>query len=265
MKIAYTMNGLVGGLFGKHYNADNGDESTLVIKYISNNFRKYITSSNDVDFFIFSWQTDKEKEFEEYFKPKKMELTPQIYFKYPTHFMDDIDNKRILAHYSRWYGFKRVMKLRKEYEKENNFKYDLVINARFDMCWNSIFNFNELDSNKVHLAETIDRQYGWPNSICKNELIDHIYAMNTENMDKFATMFNHLDEYTSPGQCPQHGRISSHFLTVWHLRNLGLLSTDMIKFSFKDWHDGMNENATYEILRYRNLTAEKILLDLKEE
>ena len=55
MKIAYTMNGLVGGLFGKHYNADSGDESTLVIKYISNNFRKYITSSNDVDFFIFSY------------------------------------------------------------------------------------------------------------------------------------------------------------------------------------------------------------------
>jgi hypothetical protein len=48
MKIAYTMNGLVGGLFGKHYNADTGDESTLVIKYISNNFRKYITSSMEI-------------------------------------------------------------------------------------------------------------------------------------------------------------------------------------------------------------------------
>ena len=40
MKIAYTMNGLVGGLFGKHYNADNGDESTLVIKYISNSTKR---------------------------------------------------------------------------------------------------------------------------------------------------------------------------------------------------------------------------------
>jgi hypothetical protein len=53
MKIAYTMNGLVGGLFGKHYNADTGDESTLVIKYISNNFRKYITSSFERGIIIF--------------------------------------------------------------------------------------------------------------------------------------------------------------------------------------------------------------------
>ena len=66
MRIAYTLNGLIGGISsGKNMNADVGDyssQSLLTLRYISKFFKKYVLDNNDVDIFIFSWETDKEKE-----------------------------------------------------------------------------------------------------------------------------------------------------------------------------------------------------------
>ena len=45
--------------------------------------------------------------------------------------------------------------------------------------------------------------------------------------DDSINLFDKLDEYTSPGQCPQWNTISNHFLMVWHLWKLNLLSTDI--------------------------------------
>ena len=67
-KIAYTLNGLIGG-FGsvKNMNLDEGEDydyqSSLTLKYCSKFLKKYVLENNDVDIFIFSWQTEKEKEF----------------------------------------------------------------------------------------------------------------------------------------------------------------------------------------------------------
>ena len=58
---------------------------------------------------------------------------------------------------SKWYGFKKVMRLRKEYEQENNVEYDLVVNARLDHFWNKDINFSNFDTEKVHLSKFNDR------------------------------------------------------------------------------------------------------------
>ena len=63
MKIAYTLNGLIGGFnSGKNMNADVGDyssQSLLTLRYTSKFLKKYVLDNNDVDVFIFSWETDK--------------------------------------------------------------------------------------------------------------------------------------------------------------------------------------------------------------
>ena len=69
MKIAYTINGLLGGFSGK--NSDTNIRTTkedyvLILKYISNILKKNIAEHNDVDFFVFSWHTDLKDEFIEY-------------------------------------------------------------------------------------------------------------------------------------------------------------------------------------------------------
>ena len=114
MKIAYTMNGLIGGLSGKNSSGSTRDDQIIVLNYVSDLLQRYIVPYNDVDFFIFSWHTDFKDEFEKYIKPKKLKLIPQIDFEIPEHLKSGNIN-RVIAHKSRWYGFKEVINLVSEY------------------------------------------------------------------------------------------------------------------------------------------------------
>tara|TARA_Y100000004_G_scaffold7737_1_gene8648 strand:- start:384 stop:1190 length:807 start_codon:yes stop_codon:yes gene_type:complete len=265
MKIAYTINGLVGGLTGKNSTESLRDEQIAILKYVSNLLQKHITTHNDVDFFIFSWHTDFENEFETFIKPKKMKLIPQVDFEIPEH-LQGANINRVIAHYSRWYGFKEVMKLMSEYESQNDFEYDLVVSARFDICWNKPYYFKNLNNNQFHIPIHPDASsYGWPDQ--GPEILDHIFASNTVWMKQYSNMFDHLDEYTSPGQCPQWKTISNHFLMVWHLQKLNLLSDDIVKKSFTNWSDNnpkiiggsKDDDIDYDIFRYRKLNMEDLL------
>ena len=271
MKIAYTLNGLIGGLGNsKNMNVDLGDygtESSLVLRYVSKFLKKYVLDNNDVDIFLFSWEVDKEEEFKKYLNPKKMKLIPQIDFEIPEHLKGKND-KRVIAHYSRWYGVKEVMKLKKEYEEENNFKYDLVVNARFDLCYNRLFDFGSLPTNEFHIPIHPDKvYYGWPSE--NPEILDHIFASSSENMDKYSNLFDKLDEYTLPGQCPQWNTISNHFLMVWHLWKLNLLYLDVVKKSFSTYTskkvDNQEGKTDYDIMRYRKLSIDDVEEELGNE
>ena len=211
MKIAYTLNGLIGGFSGKSAsNANKDEDSILILKYVSDLIQRYIVPYNDVDIFIFSWHTNFKDEFEKYLSPKRIKLIPQKDFSIPEHLSGGNTN-RVIAHKSRWYGFKEVINLVSEYESENNFEYDLVVNSRFDICWNKPYKFESLNNNKFHIPFHPDvSNYGWPDE--GPEILDHIFASSSEWMKGYSTMFDHLNVYTLPGQCQQWNTISHHFL-----------------------------------------------------
>jgi len=275
MRIAYTMNGLVGGVSGKNSSGSPRDDQLLVLSYVSQILKKYIVPYNNVDFFIFSWHTDFKEEFIKRLSPKAIKLLPQIDFKIPEHLRGEHIG-RVMAHKSRWYGFKEVMNLVSDYEKENNFEYDLVVNARLDTCWNRPFKFEELNPYKFHIPIHPDiPNYGWPTggkhptfNSTTVEMLDHVFASKSRWMKGYSSMFDFLDEYTLPGQCPQWKTISHHFLMIWHLRKLGLLSDNYVQKSFKTLHeanpkyivdDFTNKNTDYDIFRFRQLTREQIV------
>jgi hypothetical protein len=237
MKIAYTMNGLIGSISGKNYEEKDANFTKEIAKYTYKFLDEHILKNNDVDIFLFSWHDTDKDILDEIYKPVKSLHTPQVVFvDLPNHLTQkEWAYDRVQAHISKWYGFKEVMRLRQEYEKENNIKYDLVVNARFDHCWINDMDFSNFDVDKVHLSNFIDRKYGWPTDISNQELLADIFVMKPEYIDKFATMFDNLGEYTLPGQCTQWKFISHHFLTPWHLRKLGLLSEDLIEFSLKTY------------------------------
>ena len=264
MKIAYTLNGLIGGFSGKSVNNANKDEdSILILKYVSDLIQKNIVPYNDVDIFIFSWHTDFREEFQKYLSPKMIALVPQMNFEIPEHLNGNIN--RVITHKSRWYGFKKVMRLVNSYERTHNFKYDLVVNARLDLCWNKPFDFESLNPNKFHIPIHPDMStYGWPDE--SNEILDHVFASNSDYMKMFSRMYQLLDSYTKPGQCQQWNTISHHFLMTWHLLKLDLLHEDIIEKSFATWHEGnpniiggsKESNVDYDIFRYRQLTREDL-------
>ena len=70
-----------------------------------------------------------------------------------------------------------------------------------------------------------------------NTLLGMWFFSNTENMNKFVTLYDCLDEYSLPGRCPYNddGEISVHYQCLYHLEQIGLV--DKLKFCEKNWHD----------------------------
>jgi len=280
MKIAYTINGLIGGLSGKSWSRKDEDFLPAMVKYLYKSLDDNILKNNDVDIFLYSWHYDDKDIFDEIYKPKKSIFTNQIEFELPDHLKHASNLDRIQAHYSRWYGFREVVKLKEQYEQENNIKYDLVVNARFDHYWNKSVDFSVYDIEKVYLSKFLDRLYGWGSGSfsTNDELLGDLFVMGSENMDEFSNMFDKLDEYTLPGQCPQWKDISHHMLTVWHLRKIGLLRPSIVEFPFTTCFptgtgggkplgvDVDKKIPDYSLLRYKvqmeNLTREDIINEI---
>lgn len=247
------MNGVIGGLAGKNFESSNEDCRSEIVKYCAST-HKYLTNA-DVDYFIFSWEKDLEDTYKQVYNPKKILSVDQIVFDMPEHFIAHKDNPRIQAHYSRWYGAKQVMQLCTQYSNETGVEYDLIVNARLDLCFHNNIDLR-LDNGKFHIAKPINLQgYNWPGGL---EFIDHIFATNTESMRNFLQMYDHLDEYTKPDQCPRWKLISNHFLSVWHLRKIGMLQEDTVKESFTVVDNGFAPEVDYHIFRYKNITKEQL-------
>ncbi len=231
MKVAVTLNGVVGGLSGKNYKQNDEDHMKTIVEYVYKSLDERLLQNNDIDIFLFSWHSDEGDYLDSIYKPKKSKHINQIVWNNLPNWLQD-HPQRVQAHISRWYGFKEVMKLRQEYELENNIQYDLVLNGRFDHFWEEDVIFSDLDVEKIHTSTPTCVNWGWPHGRAGSELRGDLFVMKPEYMDKLTLLYDNIYEYTSPGQCPQWKTISHHFLTVWHFRKMGWLSEEMIELSF---------------------------------
>lgn len=123
MKIALCLHGLFDSL------TDSTSKGLDGYNYI----KKHILDNNDVDVFIHSWETNKEEEITELYKPKKCVFESQIDFKKITNERGLNKLKktprpadRVLSHL---YSVNESIKLAIESET----KYDIIIKSRFDL------------------------------------------------------------------------------------------------------------------------------------
>ncbi len=259
MKVAICFNGLVGSTKGKSEQLI-GDFNTC-FEISSKLYKEHILEKNDVDIFVHSWSTDLEEEILEAYNPKKYIIEEQLKFDIPE-YIEPVgsDYVRKHTHYSLWNSRKKVIQLKSEYEKENNFKYDCVMLARFDMAWQTDLIFEEHDPQyfwtqkwpkKIlngHMLKDIDywrlsdqnldfetQWWGYPHN--DEGLLGMWFFSNSENIDKFVTIYDLLGEYSKPNVCPtdESGRISAHRQSLYHLEQIGLL--DKLRFCEKNWHD----------------------------
>ena len=234
MKIALCLYGLIGSIKGKGYEKSGGTD--IVLKDCHNSFTKHIINKNDVDVFFHTWDTEFEDELVSKYKPKKYKVAPQKIFE------NTIDGpekyiRRIQAHYSRWYSTKYVNELKTIYEKENNFKYDLVMVSRFDMIWHTDVLFNELDKNIFYIPNTTKEglKWGWPNPSIgvPHEIADLWFISNSSNMDNFSKLYDLINQYILIEKCPVWKHISNHMLAFYHLKKLGLIP-NLTQTAFSD-------------------------------
>ena len=226
MKIALLLHGLIGSKHpGKSWSKLGGEDEVINACYKS--FDKHLLSKSDVDVFFHTWDIEYESSLVEKFKPKSYITEPQKVWS------DDemvewrqyqADDERVQAHYSRWFAAKEVNRLKKEYEIQNNFKYDYVMLSRFDMIWTRDIDFTQCDPSYFYIpgcSDASNHAWGWPVP-GHNEVGDLWHISNSENMDRFCTLYDHINPYINEG-CPIWKGISSHMLCKYHLEKLSLI------------------------------------------
>jgi hypothetical protein len=246
MKIAYCLHGRVGGITGK--NGEQPNSSAVVFEECSEQLLSAL-SSFDIDFFIHSWDVNLHDTFNSKLNPKKIRTETQIIFDIPTHLPN---NLRVQSHYSRWYSAKQCLDYKSQFEREHNFKYDLVILTRFDLYWLRNFDFNKLDLNAIHFdwCTVNGRMYGGINS---NEYGDRIICADSNNIDLFKSLYEQLSTYTLPGQCKQHAAISSHFCIPWHLQQLNVKNLSQFSLHYYGGPGNNDKRIESDFTIYRHI------------
>jgi hypothetical protein len=177
------------------------------VKTCFNNINECLILPNNADVFIHSWIDDEDEVIDyinQNFKPKdfKYEKQLKIYNDYldlslmlSTHAWAYDRNRFIDMLYSSWYSALQVNLLKEKYRLSNNFNYDYVIRARFDITYNrpiivSEYNPNLLNVNiRHHLPpEMIDDRFAFASNDIMNlyysgfTLFEHLYKIR-KNID----------------------------------------------------------------------------------
>ena len=96
------------------------------------------------------------------------------------------------------YNLKKVNELKLEYEKENDFTYDLCLKARADALWHTSITDTELERAKID--ENILIPTAWDfKSVNKLGVSDTSVLCNSETMNKYSSCIDCVDQYFDEG------------------------------------------------------------------
>ena len=214
------------------------------LRFLQEGYREmilpFILDGNDIDVFVHTWNIDDDQDGKSYingggfpmgnpvnkgimleifdlYKPVKCLIQKQVPFqngKYPERTLPGIKSHNL---FSMFYSVYKSNQLKKEYEKENNFKYDIVVRSRFDIKLDKKIDFL-IDTSKVYIPfNCFDTSNGY---------VDSISYSNSKYMDIYADTFNNIDrimETHNIGFCGEYilrKQLDSYNLpietTFWH-------------------------------------------------
>lgn len=188
MKIAVCLYGNVG-FKEKLGGSDGNNLIPLPLEELYKSIKEFILDDNDCDIFIHSWSEDRREEIINLYEPKKYVIEAQKNFALSR-------KSKKHATLSRWYSECKSNELKKNYEIENGFLYDIVLHTRFDLKWFSKIDFKQIEKNTFYVSH-------WNESINKNKLgpynksnvyvnyafMDLWFYSGSKIMDKFSKIY----------------------------------------------------------------------------
>ena len=243
-KVAICLHGLVGNSVGKSYDSYDGAKEVLRLS-VKHWFENVVNvqENTEVDFFTHSWSVGLEEDIVSGFKPKKYLIEPERTFEIPKHVVGTEDRKQ--AHWHRWYSCQQAVKMKKDYEEKNNFIYDCVMFARYDLAWTKAPKFKEYDQNKFWVSNWYHKNGKVP---AKYKCKDFWFFSSSANIDKYANLYDNLNKYTLPGASGQNGvlGVSSHHLTSYHLNKLKF----PVGYTLKATSQQLDTDCDFPVIRY---------------
>jgi hypothetical protein len=247
---------------GQMWNGKTGKRTPVEWKKGLEHYQSHILSKNDVDVFIHTPSVDAKNDLTKAYQPKAAIFEPDPKFntagmKTDNSFPDGITSKTQIT-IARWYSIQKCMQLKQKYEKEHNFKYDMVMIGRFDVAWMVDVDFNKFDPNyfyasnwcvmKLPNGQGIRHEnwflHGWDKKNDPTLLHTHIgYSHNpnylaladywffggSEIMDRFGNLYDNIGNFLKSG-VP-----SNHEFAFRQLKTTGLLPK--LKFAFHIHND----------------------------
>lgn len=152
-------------------------------------------TNKDIDFCIrynrsHKWEKNSDKKVLDLYKPKKYIFEPPKQFSTQPFLGANFELIKPENVLSMYYSIEQANKLKKEYEEENNFKYDVVIRSRTDIILQN-FNLNLLNlENKIYY-------YGLDQLMFENIPItnDQFALGSSEHMDTYSSLYSMLEYY----------------------------------------------------------------------
>jgi hypothetical protein len=172
-------------------------------------FKKYIAEIHNPDIFFYGYPNNNgleycEEKLKEMYEPKKyfiQEYSDVLRRKICPHEDKFQKNTRcevkIGNSISQFYNIYGCDLHRQQYERENNFKYDVVIRSRIDVFYFKSFDENDLKSAK---QGNVLIPSEWDFKQISNICVSDSFAMsNSNNMSKYSNIYNHYEQYFDNG------------------------------------------------------------------
>lgn len=133
------------------------------------------------------WEKNTINMIKKLYLPKKIFYQPQINFKIYDNVNYELCNPQSV--HSMFYSLEKSNKLKKKYEEDNNFVYDVVIRCRFDTLFDKFdINFYDIDMSYINCHVM---NHNIPN--------DQFAISNSKNMDKYSSVYSNLEQYQKFG------------------------------------------------------------------
>lgn len=90
-----------------------------------------------------------------------------------------------------FYSLKRANDLKRQYEIENNFRYDCVVRSRFDYLFTKKYNLKDFDLEYLNVKDD-----------CRHTeyaINDHVALSKSENMDLYSMVIDNIPQYYKDG------------------------------------------------------------------
>lgn len=265
MRIAICFYGLVGSISDK-----NGKGISLDPKIAYEYYKKNIFDKNDkVDVFIHSYSVESKKDLIKLYNPQNYIIENQVLFpqakrhpfinkgivsKIKMFFlrifkkksylsMMDYYNKESFRAHSRWYSVKSSVKLMRDHEIKNNFKYDCVMSTRLDVSFFKPIVFSDYDMSFFYASNWNDAynlknksKANFKNHNVGKGFLDFWFFSNSNLIYQYSKLFDFINKYP----------VSPHTSSYQHVSSF----TSKIKYTLYRWYD-------HEMIRRKFYESEK--------
>jgi hypothetical protein len=240
MKVAFCLHGNIGSLYTNKREYKFLNDVDYRIGH--HHYQKHIFDINPhVDVFIHSWSCNYKNEICETYTPKKYLFEKQKTFN--AKWSDEIGTKRKEVSLSRWYSAMESVRLKREYEEANNFKYDYVISIRFDLVFLKDLDFSLFKDNSL-LYVPFNKNFMTHNP----RIMDYFFFSNSQNMDLYiGGLYNFISPRSE--KLGSLGKINSHTDSMVFAKKCNL-QVAMIE-DYKEPEDIIIARAYYDDCEYK--------------